>query len=99
MEDINAIQEILQAIPYGDVSFTVYRHDNKTRNIVAQEFRNILFPNNEDAVKWLLMLCKTIVDKKLSGTTSFTISYHEGQIKKATEQSYEQHLLDKTLKK
>lgn len=88
-----AITDIISHVPYGDVTFTVYRHGNETKNLVTNEFRNTLFSDNEQAVKWVLLLLKEIVDKSLTGTTSFTIAYHDGKIKKITEQTYGQHLL------
>lgn len=94
-----ALNQIISDVPYGDVTFTVYRHDSHTKNIVANEFRNVLFNDNEQAVKWLLLFLKKVVDENLSGTSSFTIAYHEGKIKKITEQTYEQHLLDNSASK
>lgn len=94
--DLNqTIQTIIQDVPFGDVTFTVYRHANKSTNVVANQFRNTLFNDNEQAVKWILLMVKDIVDNKKSGTSSFTIAYHEGKLKKITEQHYEQKLIAK----
>lgn len=95
MSALDQIDKILSDVAYGDVTFTVYRHGNQTKNMVTNKFRNTLFSDNEQAVKWVLLLLKQIVDNNESGTTSFTISYHDGKLKKITEQEYEQHLLTK----
>lgn len=82
---IETILELINKVPYGSVNFTVYRHGNKTVNLVVNEYENAVFENNVEFMEWLLNGLKKAADMKQSGPINLSITLKNGQFSKITE--------------
>lgn len=93
---LEALLTQINKIPYGSVTFTVYRHGNKTVNVVANEHENSVFESNVEFIEWLLNGLKKISDTKQSGPINLSILAKNGKFTKVSEQRQMQITSDPT---
>jgi len=81
----------VQATQFGEVSLTITTHRGIPVAIVTNSFRHEKFSpgDNSKAIERVIAIAKNMVDKKETGTLSFTLVFNEGQIKEVTNQFYD----------
>lgn len=83
------IEESVNKIPYGEVSFTIKMHNGNPSTVDHHVYESESYKSNPEAVSAILNLLKGLQDEKQSGSFSFTVIYKEGDINRVVFQGYE----------
>lgn len=80
----------IEGNPYGSIQFEVKTHRGLVTSVTSNEFRAKKFDEGENAVATaeLLAMIKNMVDRRDTGTLSFTISFRNGAIRELINQFY-----------
>lgn len=87
------VTDVLRQIstnPYGEINFTVKTHKGKAGTMQTQEFYSEKFHEGNNAIPTaqVIELIKSMIDKKESGTVTFTLVFGNGYIKEIVHQSH-----------
>lgn len=90
---LDIVREI-EKTPYGEINFAIQTHRGRVSTVVSNEFRSKRFNEGENhiATAELLSMIKNMVDRKESGSLSFTVTFKNGTIKELVNQFYNKKL-------
>ncbi len=81
----------ISATQFGEVNLTITTHRGIPVAVVTNSFRHEKFipGENSKAVERAVAIIKKMTDDKETGTLSFTLVFHNGEIKEITNQYYD----------
>lgn len=80
MSYLKDIEELIESIPYGGISFSVDRVNRKTVKITTSGEETLRYVNNEEAVKDLIMMIKNLISAGYTGEAHVKLEMKQGNI-------------------
>lgn len=90
MSYVNDIRDIIEDVEFGNVVITTKRHSGNTHQIIIHSYQNTKFDNNAELVAHILQILKNAVDRKYSGSLTFTVVCKDGKTTRLITQDNEQ---------
>lgn len=86
MTYIDDINELIEAVDYGDVQVTVKRHTKNTHQVIIHSFESHKPKDNAQAAAIIMQVIKEATEKKFSGSLSFTVVLNKGKVSRLIKQ-------------
>lgn len=83
------IEDASEKVPFGEVQFTLKRHEGKTTKVTLNSYDHKRFENNVDAAAFIMQTLKDTTDLGESGSISFTLMLKNGKITTVIQQGYQ----------
>lgn len=84
------IDKFLENIEYGEVSFTVTRHNNRSTRLAVNLFDSKKYSSAADLAADMLQAIKNAQTEKVSGSLTFTVVMKKGEVKQLIKHDYKQ---------
>lgn len=86
LDDIGRLADL---VPYGEINFSVKRHNGKTTSVISQTFESKKYNYTADAAAAILQMIKNAEVDGLSGEITFVVVLDKGKLKRVIQHGHE----------